>query len=443
MSHVKLYLILFLTSCSITFSQIAVEDTTFYNVKFVVDSIKITGNNSTEEFIITRELTFKVGDSVSTSILHFNRERVFSLGLFNRVEIIKNVVDEKNIVQIDLNETWYIYPLPFYKTLDNTLDKLTYGVKLKYRNFRGRNETIRAQFGLGYDPFIYLLYENPALIHEQSLSLTTSFGYFNFNNRSTSALKLTKNNFDYTLYRYTIGLGKRLDQFNSIGVSAGFEYYQTNTIILPSITASNTNIDRVYSLSASYLFDSRDLTLHSSDGSLAFLGITNKGLGIFNINYNVLEVDLRKYKTIVDELSIRARVNYRSVFGENVPFYDYSYLGYDEFVRGNVNNKKEGKSLILTSLEINYPLIQEWNFSIKLPLLPLSMTSARIGIYLSGFVDSGATFSNIKNLSFNNFYSGYGLGITFLILPYNAVRIEYALNELGKGEIILATGFSF
>ena len=51
-----------------------------------IDSIRIEGNDRTKDFIILRELTFQIGDSVSGKTLRFNRERVFSLRLFNQVE---------------------------------------------------------------------------------------------------------------------------------------------------------------------------------------------------------------------------------------------------------------------------------------------------------------------------------------------------------------------
>jgi len=87
--------------------------------------------------------------------------------------------------------------------------------------------------------------------------------------------------------------------------------------------------------------------------------------------------------------------------------------------------------------------LDEWNVSIKLPLIPQSLTSARIGIHINIFADAGTVFENGQSLILKKFYSGYGVGITLLLLPYNAFRFEYAINELGKGEIVFATGFSF
>jgi outer membrane protein assembly factor BamA len=58
---------------------------------FVVDSIKIIGNDITEEDIITRELNFFTGDSITYEQMQFNGERVYSLGLFNRVDLYTSV----------------------------------------------------------------------------------------------------------------------------------------------------------------------------------------------------------------------------------------------------------------------------------------------------------------------------------------------------------------
>ena len=59
-----------------------------------IDSIRITGNNSTEEYIILRELNITSGDSVTLKQIEFNQERVFSLGLFNKVKL--DVFEEEN-----------------------------------------------------------------------------------------------------------------------------------------------------------------------------------------------------------------------------------------------------------------------------------------------------------------------------------------------------------
>ena len=43
----------------------------------------------------------------------------------------------------------------------------------------------------------------------------------------------------------------------------------------------------------------------------------------------------------------------------------------------------------------------------------------------------------------NKFNSGYGFGITFLILPYQILRVEVAFNEQIKSQLIFELGISF
>ena len=91
-----------------------------------------------------------------------------------------------------------------------------------------------------------------------------------------------------------------------------------------------------------------------------------------------------------------------------------------------------GKEIIITLVRQNF-----------VPVVPKSLLSYRIGLYTEIFGDAGGTQLRHHKLTFNDFQSGYGLGLTFLILPYNLVRFEYALNELGRGEFIFDLGLSF
>ncbi|MEW6701976.1 MAG: POTRA domain-containing protein [Bacteroidota bacterium] len=408
-----------------------------------VDSVKIVGNDITQDFIILRELTFSSGDIASGKVLRYNRERVFSLRLFSNVDFYINQESTKNILVIDVKESWYIYPLPFLRAQNRDFKKSTYGINLLYRNFRGRNETVRTMMGFGYDPFYSLSYENPALSYKNELGIQLAFIYSRLTNKSSTAKSIIGNDFRYKIFSQTFVAFKRFDQFNNGFVWFGFDYIET-PIALEGISASGGRIDRTLFAGLSYIYDSRDLKQFSENGLYTFAKFLHKGFGINNISYNEFEIDFREYRRIYRGLLGRWRFNYRTTFGRVVPFYDYSYLGYEERrVRGHVNDIREGLSYFLTSVELGYPIVKEWDFSIKLPLLPEKLTSARIGIYLTNFFDAGKAFKSNEPISFKGFYSGYGFGVTVLILPYNAMRFEYALNELGKGEFLIGMGFSF
>jgi hypothetical protein len=100
---------------------------------FVVDSIKIIGNESTKDFVILKELTFNLGDTLTQAQSFYNRERIYSLGIFNQVSFIPTTVDGENILNIKLEESWYIYPIPFIYVRENDIKKLSWlNLKLKF-----------------------------------------------------------------------------------------------------------------------------------------------------------------------------------------------------------------------------------------------------------------------------------------------------------------------
>ncbi len=410
---------------------------------FVVDSIRIIGNEITEEYIILRELTFDVGDTVNNSVLNFNRERVFSLGIFNRVELNKIIENNLNTVEISVHEAWYIYPVPFLNFDNNDIDKASFGMILLWKNFRGRNETVNLMASFGYDPKYVLSYYNPVISEEYDLSFRFSAGYMNINNKSLAAERIIGSNFSYKSYGIILGIGKRINQFNEFSISYGYEYIEQPDKRLYALSSSLTKIDRHPILKLNYFYDTRNLKQFSTEGIYTVFEFMHKGFGLNSSSYNILNLDFREYRGIWKELTGRWRFTARHLFGNNLPYYDKSFLGYREIVRGHQNDYREGDNLIKSSFEIVYPILAEWNFSIKLPLIPQKLTSMRIGINLETFVDAGTTFNNGERLNFNNFDSGYGFGVIILFLPHNAFRIELGFDEYKNTELLIGTGFSF
>ncbi len=407
-----------------------------------VDSISITGNNVTEKFVILRELTFKEGDIVTGKTLDYNRERVFSLGLFNKVKL--NIIDRIKFTElnIDVSESWYIYPLPFLTLRDNTIKRASYGIILLYKNFRGRNETIKGVATFGYNPTFALSYFNPVLHTGSNFMLGFNLIYSKIQNRNLLLESNLDDDFNYKIISTDISLGYRFDLYNKIIAISSYEYYQVPKAIA-ELTATKTNIDRTLALGLLYSIDTRNLKQFSDNGIYGEAFISHKGFGINNISYNIFSVDFRHYKMLFGNLSGKWRFLYRHAFGSTIPFYKLSLLGDRLNIRGHKFQRREGHNVLLTSFELNYPIIKEWNLSLDLPLLPKQLTSARIALYTNAFLDGGVTYNNNEPLALNRFDSGYGFGLTLLILPYNAFRFEYAFDEYGNGQFIMESGFSF
>ena len=410
---------------------------------FVVDSISITGNEITESFIILRELNFQIGDTLTRSNAIYNRERVYSLGIFNRVFFNPSIIDSVKILNIEVDESWYIYPVPFIEAKESDLKKLSYGVYLRLKNFRGRNEDLTAAIALGYDPTFILSYYNPNLEYRNNLFFRTNFSYSDVTNKSLIAEKLNGANFTQKFVGMNLLVGKRLDLFNRIYALVGYNYIET-PFYIPGVNASDDRIDNLVELAIGYEHDTRDLAQFPQNGIFSSINYNFRGLGVDGISYSIGRIDFREYRKIFNNLISKWRFSSRLAFGNDVPFYDYSIIGIDEKVRGHLSKKIEGKEYYFGSVEFYYPIIEELNIDLTfIPIIPDQLLTYRVGFYTQIFAETAIARFEDQPFAINRFNSGYGIGLTFLVLPYQVFRVEVAFNEKLESQLVLDLGISF
>jgi len=416
---------------------------TFKQKSFIVDSIIVQGNDITEEEIILRELTFSQTDTISQKILAYNKERIYSLGLFTKVDLFIYPENEKNFLVINVEESWYIYPIPVASLRDNDWKKLSYGVYVVVKNFRGRNETVMGRVELGYDPTFQLSYYKPNIVPGSDFFWGADFIYKRKNNRSLTAANLFGEDFYQKFIIGGLELGKRFGVYQRLNLNFNYNYVESPKFI-KGINASVERVDRYPSVGIGYSYDTRDLIQFPKSGIYGAAYLEFKGLGNNDINYQVLGIDFREYRNVFDDLTAKWRFAARFTSGKSIPYYDYSLIGYDEKIRGNYNLYQEGNNYYIGSLELYYPLIKDFNISLDfIPIVPKELISYRVALYLELFGDTGATKLLGKPISFNDFRSGYGVGLNLLVLPYNILRFEIAFDEYMNSEFILGLGLSF
>ncbi len=420
-------------------------DTTFFkgNYSFNVDSIIVTGNDITEKEVILTELTFKIGDLVTPEILKYNRERIYSLRIFTNVNLIPFRNNKKYIINIKVEESWYIYPTPFIHIKDRDWNKLSYGMSLMVFNFRGRNEKLKFVGALGYDPKLDLSYSVPYLTYKSKISFEGGVRLQRVKNKSNIAKKLWGGDFDQTIRSGRLFLGKRFGTYTRVGISTAYTTIETSKYI-KGISASNSRIDHLFTLAFYYSYDTRDLSQFPREGMYASSLLQLKGLGIDGISYQVLNFDLRKYFKLNDDLSFKWRFASRLTFGSLIPYYDNSYIGFHERIRGHFRQELEGNNSYIGSAEVDYALFKDINLNLDfIPIIPKQLLKYRIGLYLQLFADTGMIQNKNEPLSINKLNSGYGIGLTLLLLPYNVLRLERAWDEYGNPEWIFDVGVSF
>jgi len=442
----RILIILFISAFSTLALAHDINDTTFIGGKYSVkvDSIIIRGNKITEDFIIRRELTFHEGDSLTASKAAYNSDRVYSLGLFDHVKINPEVRDSVTYAMVDVDEAWYIWPIPFLDVKNGDWNKISFGIDMLIKNFRGMNETVRVDFGLGYDPSVSLSYTIPVIKANSNISLTTALSYSNVQNESKIAEAQYGSSFSQKMLNAQIILGDRFSLFHYVQITGGFNYIETPFYVPNSnINASDQRIDHLFYLGTGYTYDTRDLAQFPLKGILGTANVLDKGLGYQNINYQVYTIDFREYRRIVWDLYGKWRFVTRLTSGKIIPSYDVSFLGYGDRVRG-YSNVEEGNNYYLSSLEFYHPLIKDVNINLDfIPIVPPQLLSYRVALYTEVFGDVGTATQRGRTVGINDFESGYGFGLTLLVLPYNILRVEMAFNNFAKSELLVNLGISF
>ena len=189
----------------------------FPDSTFHVGEIYFSGNELTKDYIIEREMSLKPGKLLTYENLEYDINRIYSLQLFNKVDI--KVVPDSNsaALLVLLSERWYFYPYPIVGLKDRSWSKIYYGMGVAHTNFSGENIQVFAEGALGYDPFISLYYSDPWVSRENNLFFFGKLLYAVMRNRSLVS-QASGSNFDETRYGTFVGLGKRFSLFTTASV---------------------------------------------------------------------------------------------------------------------------------------------------------------------------------------------------------------------------------
>jgi outer membrane protein insertion porin family len=405
-----------------------------------IDRIIIRGNEVTKDYVILREMSLKPGDTLSLKAAEYDQNRVYSLGLFNRVELSYHVTDHKATLYVDVNERWYIFPFVVLGVKDRDWKKFYYGLGILHDNFRGRSERVSASFALGYDPFFTLRYQNPILSVESNLFLSSRIYYSRERNKSLISQQ-SGPNFDEDQYGLEGTLGKRFNLFQSLSLTLGYEVLAVSQNEAGR-TLSASGRDAFISAGLGFVHDTRDLAEYPSSGTYLGISLSKYGLGESVVDYYRVYLDSRRFVPTLGGVTLAGRLFVNLAGGGTVPNYGHVYFGYEERIRGHFREVYEGEDILGSSLELRVPIIPV-RF-LKVEAIPIPQFGVwRLGLYAALFGDVGKVWYRGASFDLHDLVRGYGVGLN-LLLPYSSVfRIEYALNEARRGEFIFDISSSF
>ena len=407
---------------------------------WTVDSVRIVGNNHTKSFVILREMTLKPGSPITRDLLEYDKNRIYSLRLFNEVQIhVEPSTGGNAHLVVEVSERWYIFPYPIFGIRDRDWSKVFLGAGVVHLNFRGRNEKLNASLIVGFDPSAGLSYRNPFLNSEGTEFIEAQISYSKVRNRSILA-QVGPDNFDEHHYAASTRYGRRFGIEHTVWIEAGYTIVDIQGY-RPMPTISPDGIDRFPTFRAGYSYDSRDFGEYPNSG--AYVGATISKFGWPSADLDIVRyaADVRGYQPVAPAVVLAGRIFTDLVAAGRTPSYNRVYFGYGDRIRGHFKDVFEGESMFGVSTELHVALLSPRYF--KVGTLPPEFGVWRFGITATAFADAGNVWFRGTPVALNAFTKGYGTGLDFL-LPYSAViRAEYALDEVRKGEFILEVGASF
>lgn len=425
----------------------------------IVKDIVVSGNEITKDEIILREMLLKKGKKFTFAKYEHDVQRIYNLRLFTKVDILPIPAGGKDIVlNVDVQEKWYILPLPTGGIEDGEWKKIWLGINSKWENFRGRNETLGLNFRIFYNPSVSLSYSVPWIGEKIHLFSSYEIGYSRTRNKSLEAVgkpsgseTISASDYNYDNFRFhtLLKIGKYITDKLSFYTDIGYDYLRVSAYA-PGRTLSPSGKDKYFVLGFGSQYDSRNIIEFATKGYYLNTSYIRYGLidnvidfGRFSIeSQSFIPVNITKKYFI----TLASRFYTSLAVGSVIPFYNHSYMGYSEdYVAGWKGVAFEGEDALTLYNEIRIPIIQPAYIKAdKLPImrsLPvLKKLDLKYGLFLTVFYDAGAVFDKGTNITGVKFLTGTGIGLN-AILPFGyIVRVEWGFR-IAK-PIVGQVGFS-
>ncbi len=431
---------------------------------YIVGKIFINGNRVTRNYVILRELSFRTGDSISLQELvdafRAAHDRLVNTHLFNDVvvylqEFRGNTVD----VAIDVDERWYIFPLPYVKPVDRNLaawaqkdyrlSRLNYGGKFADYNFSGRGDNLTVWLITGYERELQLYYN----LRNADKSQRHGFGFgFNYAERSEVDVATIKNTQEFINSDTIAYAGKYLAKTLSFSARYFFRprLKVRHTVNVNFVSATidsavtvwdpyyfNNGVKKVVYPELSYTFNYTDVDYVSYplNGIVFETALTRRGV---NRDMNLWQLSVR--------LTRSWPIAYKLWFGiQNIdvlklplsqPFYNQGLLGYaDLYLRGLDRYVVDGTA----GGVLRNTLFREL-FNRNLPLRHSgSHDHIPLRIYATAFTDCGYAYNQDfkANSLVNRMLYTAGIGIDLVTAYDLSFKLDYSFNQLGQNGLFL------
>lgn len=445
----------------------------------IVRNITITGNKTTKDFIILRELTFQAGDTMqfpdSAKQFTQSERNLNNTSLFNFVTITAtpgapDSTSPQLVINVDVKERWYTWPAPIFDVQEpnlntwwrngHNLDRASYGAMITRYNFRGRRETVAAIAKFGYTQQFGGQYSIPFMNRKKTLGMTVT-GLYTRNHEVAYATQnnvLVFYNDPHNRIRKEVSASAKFSYRRGIYVRNSMELKFTDLSVFDTVVdlandyfANGSDRMRSFMLSYQYVRDYRDARFYPLIGYLCDVEFTHHGLSILpeeNVNVTVLVGSARKWFQVAkSRVFAGGMVRARWMPGPLPPYYHQRALGFSTYVRGFEYYVIDGQSYVIGKSSVKYQLLKPRIFKFK--WFPVEkFNTLHLAIYTGIFCDAAYVEDRASTILDNNklgnsWISGYGAGVDVVTYYDVVVRFEYTFNNLGEGGFFVHFGAAF
>ena len=427
---------------------------------FTIRDIVITGNARTKEATILRELSFQQNERypLSKMVEKFAeaKKQLMNTGLFRSVVVSLNSMQGFDaIVSIDVNERWYMYPIPFVKMVDRnfndwmdkdmSLNRVNYGLKLTHNNTTGRNDKLYLYLVNGFTKQVALRYDNLFLDKQMkwSTNLSVALGQNHEVNYNTINNKLvaykSNNDFVHTFFRTSMEVTYRpaIKTRHIFGIAYNHEDVADTLFQLNPKYASQKRVVRYPELSYTLKHYDVDFIPYPTRGVATEVSLLKRGF-THDLNLWQLGAKASAYVPLSDKYIFNLRLAGMLKLPLKQDYINKQFLGYrDLYMQGFEANVIDGVAGGYGKISLARELL---NRVVHVPSKRVErLNNLPIEVYAKIYGNVGYVYDpqpGFNRLNNTWLYSA-GVGLDFVVLTNFVFKVEYSLNQLGQKGLYL------
>lgn len=432
---------------------------------FTIESILLEGNGKTRPATILRELSFEAGETYSLAtlaeLLSTARNALMRTGLFRNAALSLLRKEDKNVdIIIQVEERWYIFPMPFVKPVDysfmewmadenRSTRRINYGAFIAWNNFTGRNDQLQLSVVNGFSRQIGLQYNGLALDRDLRWMASLRFHYGRdravnlIDGESRRVFAHTPAN-DFVRQYYHVGAEisyrRAIKTRHSVGWSYGYESIDDTVFSMnPGYEAEARRL-QVVNIYYRMNYADVDLMAYPTRGRITELRADKSGFGggISQWQVSVHNTWVRPWKSMIFNLTTTARLllpferpaHLRRIAEQGA----WAMHGYRDY-------QMNGVAAGVARLSLARPIIGKTAYVPK-ALVPKRFDRFRavpFRLYARGFLSAGYAHDPSERAGFiaNQMLAATGLALDIVAFNDWVIKIEWSVNLLGQNRLYL------